>query len=640
MLFLGFLGLYIYTLAPSVATQGDSGELVTVASRLGIAHSPGYPVYTLVGYLFSLLPFGSLAWRLNLFSAVTHAATLVVFALIIWEVTKSRLAAIGGGIVLGISYTFWLYSLIAEVFPLNNLFALLLFYLAVKKKFLWMAMVFGLSLGNHQTIVLILPALAYLVWPHRRKILNRKYIILSLIFLTIGLLPYLYIYLRARTGVDPAFWAYPDTLPGLVKYFLRSEYGTLSPLRGYEPGLATLADKWQQIIKYGLFLIEDFGYLVVTAIVSGFVLGLKDHKRFLITFAIAFLSAGPLFLTYANFPLQDETGTVIAILERFYLLPNIFLALLFGLSLASLEKFAAKRIWKFTLAAALVIQIAVLGASHYPDVNQRDNFLGRDIAYNLLATAPANALVIMQGDIAMFTSYYLRYAENFRPDVELVMAHSIISNYPYRYLRQARPELNLQGPKAYYLKGLLEENYPKAPFMIIEQPVRPVPGWPASSSGILARFYSPEDVPDFPTWKASLTDIFAQYRLPSGWVTLGDFATVDYYARVYMIIADTYFKNSDFAGAREWYQKILVLEPEKTIAYYWIGRVFAKEGNCREAERNYLLAMELNPGAKVIFKDLTDLADGCFKDQAKADFYRNELKKSDAGDSAVNLEKL
>src|SRR5258707_11494421 len=71
----GVVALVVYsrTLAPSVPT-GDSGELITVAWVLGIAHPPGYPLFSMVGHLFTLLPFGSPAFRVNLMSALFAAA--------------------------------------------------------------------------------------------------------------------------------------------------------------------------------------------------------------------------------------------------------------------------------------------------------------------------------------------------------------------------------------------------------------------------------------------------------------------------------------------------------------------------------------------------------------------------------------
>ncbi|MBI3559147.1 DUF2723 domain-containing protein, partial [Candidatus Gottesmanbacteria bacterium] len=169
LIFLSSLALYIFTLAPSVPPQGDAGELITVAYTLGIAHPPGYPLFTLIAHLFTYLPFNNVAWRVNLFSAVSSAATLVFVYLIIKKITKNNLAAIGTAAILGLSQTFWLYSLVTEVFALNNLFVVIIIYLALQKRFSLLFFVFGLSLSNHHTIILILPALIYFLYSERKR---------------------------------------------------------------------------------------------------------------------------------------------------------------------------------------------------------------------------------------------------------------------------------------------------------------------------------------------------------------------------------------------------------------------------------------------------------------------------------------
>src|ERR1017187_9017147 len=61
--------VYVLTLAPSISFE-DSGELITAAYSLGIPHEPGYPLFTLFGKLFTILiPFGNIAYRVNMMSA-------------------------------------------------------------------------------------------------------------------------------------------------------------------------------------------------------------------------------------------------------------------------------------------------------------------------------------------------------------------------------------------------------------------------------------------------------------------------------------------------------------------------------------------------------------------------------------------
>lgn len=129
---LGVLCLAVYgrTLAPTLA-GGDSGELTTAAYTLGVAHPPGYPLYTLLGKAFSLLPYGSIAWRLNLFSAVCNTAAVVVLLWTVWRWSGDALAGFTAAAMFAFSPLAWRYALVAEVFALNTFLVCCLLYGAV-----------------------------------------------------------------------------------------------------------------------------------------------------------------------------------------------------------------------------------------------------------------------------------------------------------------------------------------------------------------------------------------------------------------------------------------------------------------------------------------------------------------------------
>ena len=89
---LATLWLYLQTLSPTI-TGEDSGEFITAAYTLGIPHPPGYPLYCLIGHLFTKLPWGEVAWRVNLMSACFGAGAVFVVALIVAYLTRNRVAA-------------------------------------------------------------------------------------------------------------------------------------------------------------------------------------------------------------------------------------------------------------------------------------------------------------------------------------------------------------------------------------------------------------------------------------------------------------------------------------------------------------------------------------------------------------------
>lgn len=152
------LALYLQTLAPSVATLfDDSLEFPLVAYRLAIAHPTGYPLYTLLGKLFTLGPWHNVAWAVNLLSAVAGALTVALVYLITRQLTRRRLPALLGALALAVSPVFWSQSVIAEVYTLNSTFVAALLWLVLR----W----------ARRPLVPVAPFSALQVLPRRRQAL-------------------------------------------------------------------------------------------------------------------------------------------------------------------------------------------------------------------------------------------------------------------------------------------------------------------------------------------------------------------------------------------------------------------------------------------------------------------------------------
>jgi tetratricopeptide (TPR) repeat protein len=179
------LGVYIATLAPNVTLE-DSGELITAAAKFGVGHPPGYPLWTMCGFLLChVLPFGGLAWRINLLCALFGATSNAVLTLLAchsgrwlmqrWTDPEHQAAArpyvfytgLLVGLVIGFSDVMWSQAVISAVHgTLNALFVnlvLLFFYLWMlepKKthRLVLTVFIFALGLTNHHTLVQIIPA--------------------------------------------------------------------------------------------------------------------------------------------------------------------------------------------------------------------------------------------------------------------------------------------------------------------------------------------------------------------------------------------------------------------------------------------------------------------------------------------------
>ena len=229
---LAFL-LYFLTAARDIVV-GDTPELITAAVTLGVVHPPGYPFFTMLGHLFSLLPVGPIPFRVNLLAVTCDALTVGVVYATALRLSRSCLAAAGAALLLAVSPIFWRWSLVSEVFPLNNLFVSLLVYLLVRwheqperASFLVAAaFVGGLALTNHQTIVLLGPACCFVLWQGRAVLWRRPQIFaMCIAAFLLGLLPYAYVpWAAARHPV--LNWGGVSSLRDLAALIARRSYGT------------------------------------------------------------------------------------------------------------------------------------------------------------------------------------------------------------------------------------------------------------------------------------------------------------------------------------------------------------------------------------------------------------------------------
>jgi len=161
----GFLGvaallLYIRTLAPSLL-WGDSAEFQTLSYTLGMTHPSGYMTQIMIGKLFTYLPVGNIAYRVNLMSAFFGAVTVAQVYLLVRMVGGIPVAGISASLMLGLIPLFWRNALVAESYATaagmtTTIWLLFLFWRKTQRwQYLFLAgLAGGLSVGIHSTIVM------------------------------------------------------------------------------------------------------------------------------------------------------------------------------------------------------------------------------------------------------------------------------------------------------------------------------------------------------------------------------------------------------------------------------------------------------------------------------------------------------
>ncbi|MDP9080860.1 MAG: DUF2723 domain-containing protein [Bacteroidota bacterium] len=194
---------YILTLEPSVSFW-DCGEFISCAYRLQVAHQPGYPVFAMLGKMFSLLSFGNAAkvpYFTNMGSAIASGATIMFLFWTITALAKKLLAGkpgeeenqdrtiliMGAGLVGALAFTytdtFWFSAVETIVFALSSLCTAIVFWAILKwdaiadepgadKWIVFIAYIIGLSIGIHLLNLLTIPAIAMVYYFRRGKNIN------------------------------------------------------------------------------------------------------------------------------------------------------------------------------------------------------------------------------------------------------------------------------------------------------------------------------------------------------------------------------------------------------------------------------------------------------------------------------------
>jgi hypothetical protein len=458
------LVVYIATLCPTVA-GGDSGELTAAAYAGGAAHPPGFPLYTLLARLFCLLPVGSVAWRVNLMSAVCSAAAVSVLFAVVRLHTGSRLGAALGAGAFAFSAVVWRYSLVAEVFALNNLFVALLLLLAVlyardrvgrsswgpsegpqtpprsgsgeqsspaPTRPVYLAVfTAALGLSNHHILLFVaVPICGALVWDARKQLSPLR---VAAVFAA-GLLPYLYLPIAAR--LDPAAtWGDPGTLAGFWRHFTRQDFGTFRLDAHHGPsragvGLAAYAGHLAQQTLFLGALLAGWGVLRPLQRRRG-------HFFPAVTLA-AFLLYVVGFHALANLPAEDPFFR--RVLSRFWQQADVFVFAWMGMGFAALVQGSARR-WLPLLVAAVPACVLLQLGRHVRAENQRGNHAFRDFGEAVLNELPPGALLISHGDLYRNAVVYLQTCEQLRPDVTLLDPSFFGGGWYAPWLRRHHPRV-------------------------------------------------------------------------------------------------------------------------------------------------------------------------------------------------------
>lgn len=441
------LAVYMATLHPGLPA-GDSGELIAAAWTGGVAHPPGYPLYVLLGGAWAhSLAFLEPALALNLFSAVCTAGASAVLALAALRLGGSRAGAVLAAWAFALFAPAWRYAIVAEVFALNALLgALVLWLLAAachaadgahrRRALLALVFVTVLGLSHHHTLLLLGgPAAAVVFAAEWTASRGRRGALLAQVGAAkaLALLPLAWLPLASQRA-GALVWGDATHLRGFFSLLLRDEYGTFR----LDPAQAGMQADRSHVALWLEALPHDMGALPLLLALAGVFVLARRHRR--VTAALgAYAMLQALFFTRVGFP--SDAPWLRGVIERFYILPALAIALLAGVGAAALLARVPRPARAATAGAALLAVLVLPLATHARVVNQRGNHFAEALGRGMLASCPPRAVLFVQGDLQHNALAYLTRVRGMRPDVSVLDQELMTYAWYVRRVRERHPDV-------------------------------------------------------------------------------------------------------------------------------------------------------------------------------------------------------
>ncbi|MFC2060943.1 tetratricopeptide repeat protein [Elusimicrobiota bacterium] len=600
-----FTGLYV----------GDSGELIAAAKILGNAHPPGYPLFSLVGKLFLLFPASNPAYRMNMAQSVLGSIAVILIFLIVRFVLSGNKGAAGlfGALFLLGSGFFVNQCAVAEVFMLNLVMILLVLYALLNRKYAAAGLFAGIGLGNQHTLVLIFPAVLYLILTDDDRI---KDSVRFFVWMMIGLTVYIYLPVRAA-ALPPLNWGDPSSAGNFLRVLMRRDYGTLSLHGSMTPFSIS---KGADIVRFFFEgIIKNATVPGFIAFIVGTVILLKERRKLGAAVILIFIFSGPVFFLMTNMKI-DAAGE--SILERFFLLPYI------AVVLGSCGVFLMKPKVKY----ALFLLPLFLGVANFRPGSGKVCVLSKyieDVVKTLDAEEPLYITRGGVGDDLIFGLTYLKWAENRLSGLKVYSQYASIFEGPAPVRGKAAfatfsPET--VGHRLFQ-EGLIFKTYPQGGSYM---------DYGSSEWGEELNYRQRNIAVNYPFFKGrwhilkgemeqgeaefekalelggdiawllnNMGNVYRRARLNDRSLEFYKRAVeIDpYLGEGYNNIGNIYFKRKMWMKAVGQYLKAISIEPD-AVRYYNLALTYLSMQEYREAEKSFRQALKYNPQYVSAYNDL------------------------------------
>jgi hypothetical protein len=433
--------LYAVTAARTVQ-GGDTGEFGLVGVLGGVAHPPGYPLYSFLVRLAARFPFGPPFWRVSLASVLCGAAAAAVLFRTGLRLTHSVGASVVAALAFAVSPLEWRLSGVPEVFSLHALASVLLVLCSlrvaetgdhVRREAFVLGVVAGLAASNHQTAVLLAPIAIWALLSTAPRG-GASIFAVCIAGAVIGLSSYLLLPVYAHLASSQSnVWGRTGTLDGLITHVLRREYGTFNLYSGDD----RQRDPLRHVLSFITDLPRQYAYLGFLAGLLGVGIAIRRQRGFALALLASFVLAG--FCFPALFNLKD-TAVNRDVTARFHLLPNLLFGLFAVYGLAEIESRIRGRVAVLLAGAALVLGAS---ASFRQADWAGDSSVERLLIAEVQATQP-NALIVGISDTTGSGIAWVTRERGIRPDVHYIDVNMVTYGWYVEEMQRALPGIPLR----------------------------------------------------------------------------------------------------------------------------------------------------------------------------------------------------
>jgi hypothetical protein len=446
--------LVVYWLTmPKVITFEDAGLFLQVCHFQGIAHPPGYPLFTLLCIPWFWLPVDPVILG-NMLSAIFAAFTCVVVYFIVRRMHVNEFTAVVTSLLFGLSRDFWSQAIIVEVYTLNTLLISVAIYLAVsfssqpKKEYIYLlSLMFGLAISNHWPLVILTsPGIAVICLSRSKELARIIFkplnVVICLFLIGIGLLPYLYIVMNQ--GLRFSFSGPVSNIGEFISYFMRDAFASVdqSSTAGPEDKLKFVG--W--LLKRASF---QFGLIFMLVSIVGLIRGLMTTRFLALGLLVAFLGNTVVLVLLLGFDFDYLHQSVF---RPYPLVAWLCMALWFGAGLNWLLDLVKRHQLLLRLVPCLIL-LFVLGNNLQAN-DRHEDVLADRYARLVLESLERDASLVITSDPQVGSISYVQQVAGLRKDVTLYEAGNLFlpNKLPGGSMSEVREFLS--GLDSVYLIGV------------------------------------------------------------------------------------------------------------------------------------------------------------------------------------------